>query len=312
MHRRNRDRRQNGRIEPVPQPSPTRGRSIAAARPFQDYQADLPPTGAAAKPRYLPVDDFYADWARRNSARRRPSRPRRSSPGWTATCRGRPTGSPAPAASAPTRVLGIKCERSTPSSMKWKRCGRWSKDQAISNASITGSTTSAISARSPRSAAFGPGSMPRWKRSRPKRTPTLKRSWLANWPCRSARNWWPPSPRLHRHLLATVSTPGEMGNVCNWQQQTMPALLTAPGQELAKLLGEDLPADAMPSKQYAGPPRIFVRDVRTGIVAGETLDADCDRSGAEARIAEALLASARRYGSPRPSKSGRAVLLQCR
>ena len=31
---------------------------------FQDYQADLPPTGPAAKPRYLPVDDFYADWAR--------------------------------------------------------------------------------------------------------------------------------------------------------------------------------------------------------------------------------------------------------
>ena len=76
---------------------------------------------------------------------------------------------------------------------------------------------------------------------------------------------------LHRHLLATVSNPGEMGNVCNWQQQTMPVLLTAPGKELAKLLGEDLPADAMPSKQYAGPPRMFVPEVRTGIVAGETL-----------------------------------------
>jgi hypothetical protein len=76
---------------------------------------------------------------------------------------------------------------------------------------------------------------------------------------------------LNRYLLATVSSPGEMGNVCNWQQQTMPVLLTNPGHELAKLLGEDLPADAMPSKQYAGPPRIFVREVRTGIVAGETL-----------------------------------------
>ena len=76
---------------------------------------------------------------------------------------------------------------------------------------------------------------------------------------------------LHRHLLATVSDPGEMGNVCNWQQQIMPVVLTAPGEELAKLLGMKLPADAMPSKQYAGPPRIFVREVRTGIVAGETL-----------------------------------------
>ena len=97
---------------------------------------------------------------------------------------------------------------------------------------------------------------------------------------------------LHRHLLATVSNPGEMGNVCNWQQQIMPVVLTAPGEELAKLLGEKLPADAMPSKQYAGPPRVFVREVRSGIVAGETLEADGGRHGAEARVAEALLAAA--------------------
>ncbi len=74
---------------------------------------------------------------------------------------------------------------------------------------------------------------------------------------------------LHRHLLATVTNPGEMGDVCNWQQQTLPILLTKPGQELAKLLGEDLPADAMPSKQYLGEPRLFVREVRTGIVSGD-------------------------------------------
>ncbi len=75
---------------------------------------------------------------------------------------------------------------------------------------------------------------------------------------------------LHRYLLATVTNPGEMGNVCNWQQQTLPLLLTIPGQELAKLLGEDLPADALPSQQYAGQPRLFVPEVRTGIVSGET------------------------------------------
>jgi hypothetical protein len=74
---------------------------------------------------------------------------------------------------------------------------------------------------------------------------------------------------LHRHLLATVNNPGEMGNVCNWQQQILPVLLTQPGRELARLLGDDLPADALPSTQYAGPPRLFVPEVRTGIVAGE-------------------------------------------
>ena len=76
---------------------------------------------------------------------------------------------------------------------------------------------------------------------------------------------------LHRHLLATVTNPGEMGNVCNWQQQTLPVVLDAPGQELAKLLGEDLPADALPSKQYASQPRLFVPEVRTNITAGEPL-----------------------------------------
>ena len=91
---------------------------------------------------------------------------------------------------------------------------------------------------------------------------------------------------LHRHLLATVTNPGEMGNVCNWQQQTLPVLLTKPGQELAKLLGEDLPADAMPSKQYAGQPRLFVPEVRTGIVAGETLKLTVIVLGAKPQAAE--------------------------
>jgi hypothetical protein len=76
---------------------------------------------------------------------------------------------------------------------------------------------------------------------------------------------------LHRHLLATVTNPGEMGNVSNWQQQTLPVLLTAPGKKLAALLGEQLPAHAIPSKEYSGEPRLFVPEVRTGIVAGETL-----------------------------------------
>ena len=76
---------------------------------------------------------------------------------------------------------------------------------------------------------------------------------------------------LHRHLLATVSNSGEMGNVCNWQQQTLPVMLTRPGQELAKLLDEQLPAGALPSKRYDGAPRLFVPEVRSGIVAGETL-----------------------------------------
>ena len=33
---------------------------------YQDYAADLPTSGPGARPRSLPADDFYADWARAN------------------------------------------------------------------------------------------------------------------------------------------------------------------------------------------------------------------------------------------------------
>jgi len=75
----------------------------------------------------------------------------------------------------------------------------------------------------------------------------------------------------HRYLLATVSTPGAMGNVANWQQHIMPTLLTAPGEELAEILGEPLPTEAMPAGDYQGPPRLFLPTVRTCLVAGERL-----------------------------------------
>jgi hypothetical protein len=91
---------------------------------------------------------------------------------------------------------------------------------------------------------------------------------------------------LQRDLLATVSNSGEMGTVCNWQQQTLPVLLTLPGHELVKLMGEDLPADAMPSKRYDGPPRLFVPEVRTGIFSREPLRLKVIVLGANPREAE--------------------------
>ena len=90
---------------------------------------------------------------------------------------------------------------------------------------------------------------------------------------------------MQRHLLATVSNAGELGNVCNWQQQTLPVVLTRPGRELASLLGEPLPADAEPSREYAGPPRIIVPTVRTLIARGETLKLTVILPGIEPREA---------------------------
>ena len=76
---------------------------------------------------------------------------------------------------------------------------------------------------------------------------------------------------VHKYLLATVSTNGAMGNVTNWQQHIIPSLLSEPGKELAELMGEELPADAMPSNLYDGPLRLIVPTVRGSLSAGENL-----------------------------------------
>lgn len=76
---------------------------------------------------------------------------------------------------------------------------------------------------------------------------------------------------VHRYLLATITTTGGMGNVTNWQQHVMPTLLSQPGRELAKILGQELPEDAMPMDKYDGSPRVIVPTVRSSLAAGEDL-----------------------------------------
>lgn len=63
---------------------------------------------------------------------------------------------------------------------------------------------------------------------------------------------------VYCHLLVTVSNPGELGTVANWEQHIQPALLTKPGEELAKYLGRSLPPEAQLPKEYPRPPRLIV------------------------------------------------------
>ena len=76
---------------------------------------------------------------------------------------------------------------------------------------------------------------------------------------------------VYDDLLATVSTTGELGTVANWNQHNLPDLLTKPGAELAKVLGEALPSDAQPSMQYHGPMRVIVPTLRTSLPANDAL-----------------------------------------
>ena len=61
-----------------------------------------------------------------------------------------------------------------------------------------------------------------------------------------------------RRLLATASTPGEMGNIANIEGHTFPKMLDKPGEELAALLGGPLPAEALMPRDYRGAARVFV------------------------------------------------------
>jgi len=76
---------------------------------------------------------------------------------------------------------------------------------------------------------------------------------------------------IYMYLLSTVSNPGEIGTIANWEQHILPGLLERPGKELAQALGEDLPADAQLSKNYRWLPRVIVPTVRTSVMAGEAL-----------------------------------------
>ena len=77
--------------------------------------------------------------------------------------------------------------------------------------------------------------------------------------------------KVHRHLLASVTTWGGLGNVTNWQQHVIPQVLDDPAGELAKILGEPLPDEAPLPKEHVGPARVSVPTVRTAIDAGERL-----------------------------------------
>ena len=76
---------------------------------------------------------------------------------------------------------------------------------------------------------------------------------------------------LYDLLLATVTNPGELGTVANWEQHLFPDLLEKPGQQLAAFLGRPLPPDAELPRAYRGPARLIVPTKRASVAAGSDL-----------------------------------------
>ena len=77
-----------------------------------------------------------------------------------------------------------------------------------------------------------------------------------------------------QYLLDTVSTPGELGTVTNWQQHVFPLLLDPSEKAITQATGEPLTGRTLLPREYPGEPRLFVPVVRTSLVAGESLRLD--------------------------------------
>jgi len=251
---------------------------------YQDYEADLPPTGPGGAPRDLPVDDFYLDWAQSQFGAEAASSiaalfvaldgdPKEPKVG------GRKAALPRPAdwVDGPG---GIR-----PSTRRWARVqAEYAFVEAMEGLRLQ---------------VRGAGNLERfdywlntfrylraldrltctWTRFNKafakvkQETDTEKRVELAReqvLPIR--RKMVLEADEVTRYLLATVSTTGGMGNMTNWQQHGMAAAIHKPGQELAGLLGEALSPDALPSVAYRGAPRLFLPTVRGCLVSGERLE----------------------------------------
>jgi hypothetical protein len=249
---------------------------------YKDYQADWPPSTQSGRKRYLPVRDFYADWALTHFG---------------------------PEAAKPIGELFAKIDGHLPRPSDWVNGPGGIKpdprpwDQAAKEYAFVDELAKF------QAQIKGAGNLERfnywlatfrymranaqvnctWARYneamqkvKAEKDPAAQKRLARESALPLRKELVAQVAEVHRHLLATVTTYGELGTVTNWQQHLLPDLLTKPGQELAKILGEELPADAMPSKQYPGEPRIIVPTVRTSLVAGEPLELTVILPGAKA------------------------------
>jgi len=71
--------------------------------------------------------------------------------------------------------------------------------------------------------------------------------------------------------MLTISDLGGLATILNWEGHNNMLNIRESGEELAKMLGEDLPAEAIASTEYKGEPRLIVPVLRTLLDKGESL-----------------------------------------
>lgn len=238
---------------------------------WNDYQADWPPSEASGRNRFLPAEDFYVDWAGAEFgpsaaepigklfARLDGHLPRPSD--WV----GGPGGikpDPRPWEEVSKQYAFVEELASLHSTIRGagnqERFEYWLNQFQAMRANAHVNCLWAAYNRAFEKVKTEPAAAARKRLARETALP-LRKELVAK------------VGEVHRHLLAAVSTYGDMGNVTNWQQHVLPMLLGDPGVELAQALGEPLPADAMPASEYTGQPRLFVPTIRTTLTSGESL-----------------------------------------
>lgn len=75
----------------------------------------------------------------------------------------------------------------------------------------------------------------------------------------------------YRHLLPTLSNPGELGTLANWEQHIQPDLLGRSDALVTRLAGGTLPADCVLPTAHRGPAQLIVPTAPTSLPAGENL-----------------------------------------
>jgi hypothetical protein len=251
---------------------------------YKDYEADMLAVEPDSRPRDLPVDDFYADWALTQFG------PQVAKP--MADLFAHLDGGPSPAEKRAQRGANL------PRPSTWVNGPGGIQSDARPWEQVEKEYAFVEEMAGLRSQVKGPGNLERFdywlnsfrylrqvgqvnctwarfnaamKKVKDEKEPQARRRLAQELALPIRKELIAQVADVHRYLLATVSTNGEMGNVTNWQQHVMPMLLGAPGKELAEILGRDLPLDAMPSVSYSGPLRLIVPTVRGSLSAGEDL-----------------------------------------
>jgi hypothetical protein len=195
----------------------------------KDYQADWPPSGAGPrKDRFLPTGDFYRDWAEAEFG-------------------------PEVAQEAGRIFAAIDCRLPEPSGWTDGPGGLGANKRPWDEVRPAYAFVADLEKLRP--LVKGAGCLDRFD------------YWLGNFRYMMATEQlkcaWGKGDKdamkaayaeVYKCLLPTVTTPGELGTVANWEQHVLPSLKIDP------------------AKTYEGPMRVIVPTVRTAVNAGETIN----------------------------------------